>query len=48
MINPIAVNQANFDTTDILCNGESKMENLLSNLLVEILPINDNAKAAGI
>ena len=23
MINPIAVNQANFDTTDILCNGES-------------------------
>ena len=23
MINPIAVNQANFDTTDIICNGES-------------------------
>ena len=23
MINPIAVNQADFDTTDIICNGES-------------------------
>ena len=27
MINPIAVNQADFETTDIICNGESK-ENL--------------------
>ena len=23
MINPIAVNQANFETTDIICSGES-------------------------
>ena len=39
MINPLAVNQADFNTTDILCNG-LRMEPLLLSLLEGIHLIN--------